>query len=145
MAITQCIWDSQTSRLNNIAASGGTATFDYAIPTDTICYLRAEVLFCYATAGHLALGAHMRTEYVVENRNGALVAGTAYSNSTNPDTSTNTAATIGVTAATDEFSAIPTATYSISGANGRLTVTNNDASKIVDAIVFLTVMIAKNV
>jgi hypothetical protein len=121
------------------AASGGTFTADYAIPTDTGARLVAVVLLSAANAAHMNAFGSLRAEYVVENQNGTLSAPAAVPapGSTNPlNSSTAGEATAHVQATDAAFSnsgggLYPTAVWTISGTNARLTVTNQSVTSIV--------------
>ncbi len=123
------------------AASGGICTFDYPIPTDQGARLEARVLMSAASGGHLNAFGSLWAEYVVENKNGTLAAPAAAQCSFNPINSNTVVATsLGggarVQAMDGAFKADPavgpfsSATWSISGTNARLTVTNQSNSAV---------------
>lgn len=118
------------------AAGGGTFIADFPIPIDKGARLEAFVFLSQATSSHLNNFASLRAEYVVENKNGTLSAPAVVTGSTNPLNS-NTA---GEQAAHVEASdagfnnpgggTFPTAVWTISATNARLTVTNNSSTSI---------------
>lgn len=143
MAITAAIIDQTITNLTGIAASGGTATVDTAIATDTLVRLVAYVMLLQASASHLSKDAQLYCEYCVQNKNGTVTACTAIATSANPDNSGGVALT--TKPETNELSAVCTANWTISSTNARLTITNNDTGAAVDACVFMTTYAAKNV
>jgi len=125
------------------SSGGGTYTCSYAIPTDRVAYLKATVIMSQLDAGHIENGASFGCDYVVENSNGTLSAPSALNTSAN--TASNPVAAIGTSTSArymitsraeasdpgflNSGSGIaPTCTWSISGTNAVLTVTNNGSS-----------------
>lgn len=120
------------------AASGGTMTADYAIPTDTVARLRAVVILSSASASHLSAGASLCAEYVVQNKNGTLsVPGVVLAGSADPLNSSTAGEAAAFVQATDSGfdnaggGLHPTAAWTISGTNARLTVTNQSVTSVV--------------
>jgi hypothetical protein len=128
-------------------ASGGTATFDFPVPTDRLCYLRAVVGGHRADAGHhLLSGAGVCAEYWIENKNGTLAATTAITGSNNPANSANRLTANAEASDADYNNAgggtFFTAAWSISTTNARLTVTNNSTNaSVADISVWLDIWI----
>lgn len=120
------------------AAGGGTFVVDTPIPTDQGARLTATVFLSAASASHLNAFASLRAEYVVENQNGTLSAPavvlTGSANPLNSNTAGEAAAFVQTTdSAFDNAGGgtHPTAVWTISGTNARMTVTNQSATSIV--------------
>lgn len=134
------------------AAAGGTFVADYAIPIETGARLVAIVILSDGGGtGRLVNFASLRAEYVVENNHGTLNAPAAIPTpaSTNPlNSSTAGEAAAHVQASDAAFNNsgggfYPSAVWSISGTNARLTVTNRSATAVVaDVTVVISAIIA---
>ena len=120
-----------TFSANAIAASGGTATFDVAIGTDTVAFLSAECLAIHFAAGHVSCASGSVTGCFVKNENGVLTFMSTTSGA-NPYVLSPTV--------TDGFAAAPTWIWSISGTNARLTATNPGAGAVMDTFVKVTML-----
>lgn len=124
------------------AHGGGTFTADVAITADRSLNLRAHAFLTAASGGHLiAVGAY-ETENLVYSNNGAIATPTAISGSNNPQSSTNLRPSR-VIAQDSAFQsgggAASTASWSVSGTNARLTVTNNGTSQDADVTVVVEI------
>ncbi len=120
------------------AASGGTFTADYAIPANQGARLRAQVFLSAASAGSLNAFASLTAEYVVSNIAGTVaVPGIILASSADPLNSNTAGEAAAFVQATDSAfdnaggGLHPTAVWSVSGTNARLTVTNQSVTSIV--------------
>ena len=115
----------------NIAAAGGTFTHDVSIPIDTMMHVTARVRLVGRTGGHATDAAGLAVQAGYLNNNGAISNPGAIAGSNNPANSANLVAS-NAEYATAGFlgpgPAPPTAAWSISGTNARLTVTNSGAT-----------------
>ena len=123
-------------KTGSAAAAGGTATFDFPVPTDRAIRIRVSVSMTAQTGGpaHLTVLSSLVAEYVVRNNNGTLVAPGAMVGSANP---MNSGGSLASRVEVDEFAgaAPSTANWTISGTNVRLTVTNNHLTQAADITV----------
>lgn len=122
------------------ALGGGTFVADVAIPVDRVVKLHAKVALSVLTAAHLGDVAYVEADAVIANKNGAMSLPAPIAGSANP---TNSA---GLLAQTSEVTdagllslggAPPTAAWSISGTNARLTVTNPSIAENADVTVLV--------
>lgn len=126
------------------AASGGTMTADYAIPASRVCRIEARAFLAKSTDPAVPL-ASLYAEGIYGNQGGTVSAIGAISGSTNPNNSTNLVGSRSM-ASNSAFigggAGPPTAIFSVSGTNARLTVTNNsDSAVAADVTVIFTVYI----
>ena len=130
------------------AASGGTFTADFAIPTDRVARVEVRAFLCAQTggAGHI-VSASMYCEGVYENQNGTLAAVTTFPGGSNPYAASNlvgSRAQASDAAFTSTGGTVPPAlALSISSTNVRATLTNNsDSSQAADATVYFEVFLS---
>lgn len=131
----------------SVAASGGTLTADFAVPTDRVMRVEARAFLSGQTggAGHVK-SASLYAEGVYDNQNGTVAAVTAVSGSTNPSNSstlTGSRAQASDAAFVGGGSGPPTLILSVSGTNVRATLTNNsDSAQAGEGVILLDVYIA---
>lgn len=122
------------------AGTGGTFTADYPIPIDTTVKLRATIIASHATAAHLDGGASIVCEAVFQSKNTVVTLPAATSGSNNPATSATTTFVAAAAQASDAglwSGGVPTATFSVSGTNGRCTFTNTGTASTVNVTIWI--------
>ncbi len=146
MGITSRRADFQEYTFSGIA-SGSSATLDVPVPTDEALYLDATVIMVNASSSHLGGSAGLRATYFVANKNGTVAAPAVLTGGVNPANS-NTTGLLGAEAEGSDINSgggtNPTAIWTVSGTNARLTVTNQYSSSV-DIVVWVSLRSAKNV
>jgi len=141
MTIAKNIIEPSVTTFNAVADTAS-VTLDVAVATKQTIYLRAEVIGEYKTSPANVNHSFRRVAECVVNLDGGGSAAfaTAIASSNNPSTSTNLAAS-DVQVCDAEFQSgggsPSTIAWSVTGANARLTITNQGNGHANDFVVFL--------
>lgn len=114
---------------NLVGGAGNSLNFDVAIPTDRAVRVTAEIFGSLIVTSHIASTVRLVSEAVFVNTNGTVTLPTALTASGNPKTASNLGAS---RAEVSDSGAEPTATWTVNGTNGRLTIANAGAGSALD-------------